>query len=246
MIPTISEDSDYDSAGASEDENRRLADRQQDLATPGPIEKMVIASTGVSNLLLVRRLLRENRGDEGQVIELLIQWMADDPDNPDQWWAEDGSADYAGPLPPQPEDAATLVDNQPVSKPSDEGAAITNGDGTKEQPDGEVDEVLAAASAVASEGNDVHKDRTEHAIEDDGGDTEEPQHHASKKNPKKPVKGAARQKKAESKKRQKEMAKIRKRQAAGTTGSANNSTGPERSGEETVRKLSNQINHIYI
>ncbi|KAJ2660321.1 hypothetical protein IWW48_003030 [Coemansia sp. RSA 1200] len=200
---------------------------------------MVIASTGVSNLLLVRRLLRESHGDEGQVIELLIQWMADDPDNPDQWWAKDGSADYAGPPPPPPpEDAATLVDDQSVSKPSGNSAAITKGDGTKEQLDGNVDGLLAAASAVASKGDDVHKDAS--------GSAEEPQHHTSKKNQKKPVKGAARQRKAESKKRQKEMAKIKKRQAAGTTTSANSATGPDGSGEESARKLSNQINHIYI
>ncbi|KAJ1934931.1 2-oxoglutarate dehydrogenase E1 component [Linderina macrospora] len=57
-----------------------------------PMEKIVMDSTGVLNHSLVRRMLRDQ--DQGQVIEALVEWTAND-DGP--WWTADGPADYNGP-----------------------------------------------------------------------------------------------------------------------------------------------------
>ncbi|KAJ2710181.1 2-oxoglutarate dehydrogenase E1 component [Coemansia spiralis] len=69
---------------------------ESDDAAPSPREKLVIGSTGVDNLRLVRRLLQEHDHDESAVIELLIQWMAESQPGSDDWWSEDGPADYNG------------------------------------------------------------------------------------------------------------------------------------------------------
>ncbi|KAJ2396811.1 hypothetical protein GGI23_003762 [Coemansia sp. RSA 2559] len=222
------------------DEPPRDATDSQD-PTPGPTEKIVMTSTGVSNLFLVRRLLRESHGDKDNVVELLIQWMADDPDNPGQWWEAGGPADYAGPPVPQPaaaktskpdetvdletaDDAATLADDRSLSKCS------TIVEESKKEPD------ATATQSLLADDQPVDKETG-----DQGQRPNAPQDR------KKPVKGAARQKKAESKKRQKEMAKMKKRKAAReAAGSAKNTRGPGQNEEETALELSAQVSHIYI
>ncbi|KAJ1960039.1 2-oxoglutarate dehydrogenase E1 component, partial [Dipsacomyces acuminosporus] len=85
------------SADPDECESSPAAGPADDDAPADGVEKMVMGSTGVSNLRLVRRLLRKHCHDSGQVIETLVQWMAEDADNADPWWQEDGSAGYDGP-----------------------------------------------------------------------------------------------------------------------------------------------------
>ncbi|KAJ2549450.1 hypothetical protein EV175_004445 [Coemansia sp. RSA 1933] len=207
----------------------------QDL-TPGPIEKMVIASTGVSNLFLVRRLLKESHGDESQVIELLIQWMADDPDNPDQWWAEDGRVDYAGP--PQTQPTAAIAQTSGLVETDERGITET------------VDDADPLVDDRKPEPDNSAADKTSHPNkqpDDDDGNENSPMDMLeveSLKKRQKPVKGAARKKKAESKKRQKEMAKMKKRKAAQEE--AIGTLGAGRSEEEAAQELARQINHIFI
>ncbi|KAJ1883969.1 2-oxoglutarate dehydrogenase E1 component, partial [Kickxella alabastrina] len=62
---------------------------------PTESEKIAMSSTAVANHRLVRRLLREHRQNTGQVIELLVQWMADDSAD-DSWFLADGPPDYCG------------------------------------------------------------------------------------------------------------------------------------------------------
>ncbi|KAJ2498331.1 2-oxoglutarate dehydrogenase E1 component [Coemansia sp. RSA 1972] len=64
---------------------------------PTSMEKMIMGSTGVTNCGLIRRLLGESFSDEGKVVEMLVQWMAEDAES-DPWWAEDGPIDYNGPI----------------------------------------------------------------------------------------------------------------------------------------------------
>ncbi|KAJ2091268.1 2-oxoglutarate dehydrogenase E1 component [Coemansia sp. RSA 986] len=227
---------------------------------------ILIASTGVSNLFLVRRLLRENRGDEGQVIELLIQWMADDPDNPDQWWADNGPTDYAGP--PHPlstdiqaseqktndtdtresgtpmitDDAVTLVDDRSVSKCSSSATTIV--EDNKKTEASTVEQQQPPFDRQSSEKENSSKD-----MATSNNTAEDHQQPPTTRNRQKHVKGAARQKKAESKKRQKEMAKMKKRKAAREAvapGSATSTKNTGRTDEETALELSNQISQIYI
>ncbi|KAJ1667107.1 2-oxoglutarate dehydrogenase E1 component [Coemansia sp. RSA 1646] len=261
--PTLSDEPDDDPPRASADDKTET-DSQD--STPGPKEKIVIASTGVSNLFLVRRLLRENRGDEGQVIELLIQWMADDPDNPDQWWADNGPTDYAGP--PHPlstdiqaseqktndtdtresgtpmitDDAVTLVDDRSVSKCSSSATTIV--EDNKKTEASTVEQQQPPFDRQSSEKENSSKD-----MATSNNTAEDHQQPPTTRNRQKHVKGAARQKKAESKKRQKEMAKMKKRKAAREAvapGSATSTKNTGRTDEETALELSNQISQIYI
>ncbi|KAJ2594859.1 substrate-specific activator of APC-dependent proteolysis [Coemansia sp. RSA 1721] len=209
--------------------NHDVLDDCDDILTD--IEKIVTSSTGVTNIRLIRSLLKTHNGDSGHVIELLIQWMADSSDS--AWFLADGPADYNGPQ--------QLNDHMP-----------------KEQALVAVDTTAAAAATFADDESTVvddNEDITEKIIQcltepahslnapvDGNADTDDKKQHKHKK-------GAARQKKAESKKRQKEMAKIKKRMAArefhagldsAKTPSTNNNDG---GGEIDLTK---RMEHIYI
>ncbi|KAJ2318162.1 2-oxoglutarate dehydrogenase E1 component [Coemansia sp. RSA 2704] len=103
---------------------------------PTSVEKMIMSSTGVANWQLVRRLLQKHAGDEGQVVELLIQWMADEHADPG-WWAEDGPADYDGPPPDetsaQPDTPPAAVDPTAADKPDGEDATADDSAAKKTQ-----------------------------------------------------------------------------------------------------------------
>ncbi|KAJ2228216.1 Fizzy- protein [Coemansia sp. RSA 518] len=91
----------------SEDSEEEEEEEEECLDGPTSMEKMIMGSTGVSNCKLIRRLLDENFGDEGKVVEMLVQWMAEDAES-EPWWAEDGPIDYNGPI------------SEPIKEPIDE------------------------------------------------------------------------------------------------------------------------------
>ncbi|KAJ2727023.1 substrate-specific activator of APC-dependent proteolysis [Coemansia sp. Benny D115] len=95
---------------------------------PVHLEKTVMGSTAVANFGLVQRLLTEHRGNAGYVIELLIRWMDEDPDNT-TWYLEDGPVDYNGPTIPSKENSIsveekpTIDDDEAKDKVDDEPTA---------------------------------------------------------------------------------------------------------------------------
>ncbi|KAJ2625984.1 hypothetical protein GGI26_000068 [Coemansia sp. RSA 1358] len=89
---------------------------------------MVMASTGVSNPLLVRRLVREHGEDDA--VELLVRWMTEDPDNPNHWWDAAGPAGYAGP-------PAAHAHSAPIDRADDAPAEDACGPAEDGRSDGE-------------------------------------------------------------------------------------------------------------
>ncbi|KAJ2456216.1 hypothetical protein EV183_000143 [Coemansia sp. RSA 2336] len=167
---------------------------------PTSIEKMIMSSTGVANWKLVRRLLQKHHSDEGQVVELLIEWMGDEQAGADEWWAEDGPADYEGPS----ASASTALPDSSNAKHEDPASEAEPTD----KPDDKSSEPEPA-------------EKTEN--------TKEPMPENKDRKPKaKHVKGTARQRKVESKKRQKEMARMKKRQQAAAPAKTDSSNGSQK------------------
>ncbi|KAJ2391052.1 hypothetical protein GGI05_003051 [Coemansia sp. RSA 2603] len=183
-------------------------------------EKIVVASTGVGNRELVRRLLRKHGGDSGHVIELLVGWMAEDGDEGNSgdtpWFMDGGPADYPGPA------ALLKAADVETMEIKAEAPAEVSAETASQQIDSIV-QCLAGSDAEAG------------AVADAKAESVEP------KTKHKHVKGAARQKKAESKRRQKEMAKIKKRQAAREF-----HNGTHEAKKEAAVDLPQQMSHIYI
>ncbi|KAJ1750604.1 hypothetical protein LPJ79_002802 [Coemansia sp. RSA 1821] len=180
--PQVTSDVEEDSLSEPEPEDQ-----------PTSIEKMIMSSTGVANWKLVRRLLQKHHSDEAQVVELLIEWMSDDQAGADEWWVEDGPADYDG---PSAKSSADLLDS---SDAKHEDPASMN----ETEPAEKLEDTSRSSEPESTE-------KTEGA--------REPMPESKGHKPKaKQVKGTARQRKIESKKRQKEMARMKKRQQATPT-----------------------------
>ncbi|KAJ2461655.1 2-oxoglutarate dehydrogenase E1 component [Coemansia sp. RSA 2424] len=99
-------------------------DDDDNSAAPTDIEKIVMGSTGVENHSLVRHLLQKHKHHSDSVIELLIQWMADEnisttTDHQDLWWTKDGPPIYDGPH-EAPEPAHSADEPAVSAKDSDE------------------------------------------------------------------------------------------------------------------------------
>ncbi|KAJ1720267.1 hypothetical protein LPJ53_005085 [Coemansia erecta] len=202
--------------------------QQQQVVVDADAEKIVAASTGVANRGLVRRLLASHGGDSAHVIELLVGWMAEDDggdgggggDTP--WFMDGGPVDYAGPAAPS-ESAAEEKTAGPAEHAA--GAAAQ-----------QIDSIVQCL-----EGSDAD------AVADI--DTEADVEAEAKQNQPRPkhAKGAARQKKAESKRRQKEMAKLKKRQAARAFHSNSAREAASEAGRaEPAVGLAQHMAHIYI
>ncbi|KAJ2828601.1 hypothetical protein IWW50_001301, partial [Coemansia erecta] len=209
---------------ASDAEDSQDEDYGVDDEEPTSIEKMIMSSTGVANWKLIRRLLQKHR-DESEVVELLIQWMADEQAGADQWWAEDGPPDYEGPIQPTP--AQNIVDPVPDT--------TNNIPETSPEPS---ESKLAVEEAV-DDPKPVLDLEPKPELEP------EPEPELKPKQKSKHVKGAARQRKAESKKRQKEMAKIKKRQAAREAVAETNTDTRIRAANNSS-DIAQQMTHIYI
>ncbi|KAJ2627221.1 hypothetical protein H4R22_004502, partial [Coemansia sp. RSA 1290] len=182
LKPQVTSDVEEDSLSEPEPEDQ-----------PTSIEKMIMSSTGVANWKLVRRLLQKHHSDEAQVVELLIEWMSDDQAGADEWWVEDGPADYDG---PSAKSSADLLDS---SDTKHEDPASMN----ETEPAEKLEDTSRSSEPESTE-------KTEGA--------REPMPESKGHKPKaKQVKGTARQRKIESKKRQKEMARMKKRQQAAPT-----------------------------
>ncbi|KAJ2008668.1 hypothetical protein GGI06_005268 [Coemansia sp. S85] len=115
-----------DNTGTDDDD----ADNNGEL--PTDVEKIIMGSTAVDNHPLVRNLLQKHQQDSDRVIELLIQWMADDPTNTaEPWWTKDGPPTYDGPeaapepaqttdetaIPPEAIDDEESTPDQPAESP---------------------------------------------------------------------------------------------------------------------------------
>ncbi|KAJ2491175.1 2-oxoglutarate dehydrogenase E1 component [Coemansia sp. RSA 2050] len=95
---------------------------------PTDIEKIIMGSTAVENHPLVRYLLQKHQQNSDRVIELLIQWMADDPfSTAEPWWAKDGPPVYDGPV-------ATSELAQTIDKAANPPEAIDDDESTPNQP----------------------------------------------------------------------------------------------------------------
>ncbi|KAJ2663125.1 2-oxoglutarate dehydrogenase E1 component [Coemansia sp. RSA 1199] len=100
------------------DEDSEEEEEEECVDGPTSMEKMIMGSTGVSNCKLIRRLLDENFGDEGKVVEMLVQWMAEDSESP--WWADDGSIDYNGPTNGPINEHISEHISEPINEPINE------------------------------------------------------------------------------------------------------------------------------
>ncbi|KAJ2747107.1 2-oxoglutarate dehydrogenase E1 component [Coemansia sp. BCRC 34301] len=97
-------------------------DDSNDSASPTDVEKIVMDSTGVENHSLVRNLLQKHQHHSDTVIELLIQWMADEedaaPTDSSPWWTKDGSPTYDGPR--ETPEVGQTVDDPACAKGDDD------------------------------------------------------------------------------------------------------------------------------
>ncbi|KAJ2802494.1 2-oxoglutarate dehydrogenase E1 component [Coemansia guatemalensis] len=233
QIPVLTEVSD-DSGDDEPDGNLDAS------APPTSKEKIIMGSTGVANLALVRRLLRHHSQDEVQVIELLIQWMSNDNATVDQWWAEDGPADYDGSVISDPPTGADTA----IPEASAEPTIDTSADAEKENSDEKGQVIVAEDKLEERDEDDKNVDKElseepENVADNIAEDISKP----AKARPDHHPKGAARRKKAQTKKQRKEAAKLKKRQAARASSAGDN---PDSTSASVDHNPSQQMNRIYI
>ncbi|KAJ2077351.1 2-oxoglutarate dehydrogenase E1 component [Coemansia sp. RSA 988] len=211
-------------------------------ASAGPTskEKIIMSSTGVENLALVRNLLRHHAQDEDQVIELLIQWMSNDNATVDQWWAEDGPVDYDGSVVPDLSADADITVPEASTEPVIEDSV-----------DVEKENSIRKEQVVAEEGmlewSDEDVKELDEAIDEGprsvADNIAEDISKSANPRSKHHLKGATRLKKAQTKKQRKEAAKLKKRQAARATAAGDNTDSTSASVDHN---LSKQMTRIYI
>ncbi|PIA19621.1 hypothetical protein COEREDRAFT_90332 [Coemansia reversa NRRL 1564] len=200
-----------------------------------------MSSTGVANLALVRRLLRHHTQDEDQVIEQLIQWMSNDNATVDQWWAEDGPADYDGSVVPDPPSTSNTAIPATSAEPSIENSAEFARGSSNENKQVGIEGEKVDNQDETVKGLDIEVDEEpENVANNIAEDIPKP----AKQQPDHHPKGAARRKKAQTKKQRKEAAKLKKRHAAkaAAAGVAN----ADSASTSADHNLSQQMNRIYI